>query len=507
MIEINKNKLVPAITATWGDITGNIEKQQDLMSMMSSFATESWVLSQHYLSSAGLDAYATKAWVSDQGYLTSETLPSDLATESWVSSQGYITTSALSGYATESWVSSQGYLTSVPDSFATKEWVSDQGYLTSETLPSDLATQSWVSSQNFATESWVSSQGYLTSETLPSDLATESWVLSQGFATIYQVQNAIKPLPTKDDIFLNEVITPYGAYFTSQDPGCEGTNFREYWTTPSGRLFCCPNDGQNGVFEFINVDGYLEWRRRYMSVIPDYPAYQILNTGTNLFYIDGNNRATYLWDEANWDWTYICAAPTNPWNGNILITTDDTLRCDDGTKLTYNNGVWSWEQSAMVDQFIIGLPLLVGGTVYVMDAITHDLYTYDESTTTYTSVASDLPTTGECIFTVGGEFLFVTNYGTVAKWDSDLQEAVDTDIPYDWRMQPYFTYNKMLWTIADGHGAEIGCLGSTTISKPEVPASNGTYVLKATRSGDTVTYEWVADEVPQAVQITNEILS
>ena len=176
MIELNKNKLIPGVDTSWGDITGDISKQSDLMSTLSSYATESWVSGKNYLTASSLktinnqsivgsgninieasvpDYYATKAWVSEQGYLTSETLPSDLATESWVSSQGYITSEALSGFATESWVSSQGYLTSVPDTFATKAWVSEQGYLTSETLPSDLAT-----------ESWVSSQGYLTSTSL-----------------------------------------------------------------------------------------------------------------------------------------------------------------------------------------------------------------------------------------------------------------------------------------------------------------------------------------------------
>ena len=101
--------------------------------------------------------------------------------------------STLSSYATQSWVTSQGYLSSVPDTFATKEWVSGQGYLTE--VPSDYADKSWVHHnyatrsllseqissvyawigvQSYATQSWVSSQGYLTS--VPSDYATKSYV-------------------------------------------------------------------------------------------------------------------------------------------------------------------------------------------------------------------------------------------------------------------------------------------------------------------------------------------
>ena len=41
---------------------------------------------------------------------------------------------------------------------------------------------------------------------------------------------------------------------------------------------------------------------------------------------------------------------------------------------------------------------------------------------------------------------------------------------------------------------------------PKVPATDGTYVLKATVLNGKVTYSWVVDEVAQALQITNQIL-
>lgn len=166
MIEINKNKLIPGIVATWGEITGNISNQSDLveyisshgggnaewgsisgsisnqsdlMDLVSSFATESWVEGQGYLTSVP-SGYATESWVEGQGYLSS--IPSGYATESWVEGQGYLT-SVPSGYATESWVEGQGYLTSVPSEYVTEEWVSSQQFVTSSILTS-YATQSWV---------------------------------------------------------------------------------------------------------------------------------------------------------------------------------------------------------------------------------------------------------------------------------------------------------------------------------------------------------------------------
>ena len=92
-------------TAYWGGITGTLSSQRDLMNKFSSYATQSWVESQGYLTSVP-DSFATKAWVSDQGYLSA--VPSEYATESYV-------TTALSGYATESYVDSAISSISVPE--------------------------------------------------------------------------------------------------------------------------------------------------------------------------------------------------------------------------------------------------------------------------------------------------------------------------------------------------------------------------------------------------------
>ena len=66
--------------------------------------------------------------------------------------------SVLSSYATQSWVSSQGYLTSHQDltGYATQSWVEDKNYLTTESL-TDYATESWVEGKGYPTASWVTS--------------------------------------------------------------------------------------------------------------------------------------------------------------------------------------------------------------------------------------------------------------------------------------------------------------------------------------------------------------
>ena len=136
MIEINKYKLVPAITATWGEITGDITKQQDLVDyvaghgggasvwgqitgdiedqedlaeLLAEYATKEWVEGKGYITSSALSGYATQDWVGQQGYLVQSDL-SQYATRQWVTGRGYITSDALTGYATEDWVEGLGYI-------------------------------------------------------------------------------------------------------------------------------------------------------------------------------------------------------------------------------------------------------------------------------------------------------------------------------------------------------------------------------------------------------------
>lgn len=188
-IDACKGKLVPGIVATWGEIIGDVTKQEDLIEWVEGqgyltehqpiktvnhqsligegdieieavvpdyYATKQWVQDQGYLTEhQSLEGYATESWVSGQGYLVESDL-SQYATRQWVVGRGYITSEALTGYATESWVSSQGYLTSVPSGYATEQWVGQQGYITTSAL-SGYATESWVSSQGYASESDLTS--------------------------------------------------------------------------------------------------------------------------------------------------------------------------------------------------------------------------------------------------------------------------------------------------------------------------------------------------------------
>ena len=95
-----------------------IEEVEAKIPSLDGYATEQWVLNQHYITGVDLSDYATEQWVLNQHYITGVDL-SDYATEQWVLNQHYITGVDLSDYALKS---------DIPTS--NSAFTNDMGYLT-----------------------------------------------------------------------------------------------------------------------------------------------------------------------------------------------------------------------------------------------------------------------------------------------------------------------------------------------------------------------------------------
>ena len=355
MIHINSYKLTPAITATWGDITGNvsnqedlveyisehggnsawgsisgvIEDQEDLMSLLGSYVTESWISSQQF---------ATESWVSGQGYLTS--VPSEYATQSWVSDQGYLTSSALTGYATESWVSSQGYtkaedLTDLgliytdPESGDTEPGWLSLGYVTDESMFSTMGdlgliytdpesgdTEPGWLSQGYATESWVSGQGYLTEHQPLKTVNNQSLVgtgnIEIGGLTPEQ-SAAIEPLVNKTNGYLK--------YKCTTKPGAVG--FIDRGTQALDQY------GQIWVYEINGDVYYINWMNK--------------ENGNISPYIYKWNRTNFAFELLTYQ-TYDPEVPERPveiWNISsdyiTAVTDPHVIWCDSQGRYYFNN--------------------------------------------------------------------------------------------------------------------------------------------------------------------------
>jgi hypothetical protein len=160
--------------AQWGQVTGTITAQGDLMALlaakqsvsgMSNYLTLSQALAGYYplnnpagyITASAVDIFLTPSEASAiyqtqanmVSYITDADAaiklepycyprysnPENYATQSWVTGRNYITASALTGYATESWVTGRGYITTAALSgYATESWVTGLGYLTSGSL-------------------------------------------------------------------------------------------------------------------------------------------------------------------------------------------------------------------------------------------------------------------------------------------------------------------------------------------------------------------------------------
>lgn len=142
--------------------------------------------SDTYQTKSAMSAYATTEWVGEQGFLTdADEVPAVTSNDN-----GKVLTATYSeGTGSYSW--------ETPSSIAQvqADWTeadsADPSYIKNKPDLSDMATKTWVGSQNYltstdlsgyATETWVGQQGYLTSSAI-SDMATQTWVGQQGFLT------------------------------------------------------------------------------------------------------------------------------------------------------------------------------------------------------------------------------------------------------------------------------------------------------------------------------------
>jgi hypothetical protein len=182
---------------------------------LSSYATQSYVTTQGYITSSALTGLATETYVTTRGYLTTvdysiitntpslfsgsyndlsnkPTIPTD--TNQLVNSAGFITSSALTGYATESYVTTRGYLTTVswnqltdkPNLAGTYSW----------SIAADDSTQRQVNSDNLI--KFVGGTGITTS----SD--TDGNITIDGFSGSY---NDLSDKPTSTALNANGTLS------------------------------------------------------------------------------------------------------------------------------------------------------------------------------------------------------------------------------------------------------------------------------------------------------------
>ena len=366
---------------------------------------------------------------------------------------------------------------------------------------SKYVTNDWISEQGYATEGWVSNQGYATENNLYNILD------SYAFDPKHRLDLAGGPEPLIDgkqianiDMCITNSSYSYpGPYIKGVAGLLDGMQpeYEYYFKTPSGRIIYT-NPDIRVAYEFNGT----EWIP-LQSVTNFVASYNTVELNDGLYAVNIADFNLYRWDDTNSNWQYITQATDD----HIWAADENTLRCSNNQKLVNNNGTYHWEEDLVNGYPESGILVCVklGQDYYYMSE--KNIYTYNEVNKSFSLIYTTIDFPSDHWFTYDGCLYYFGDY-QIRKVDPSKFDSYDIDTPTDiYWSDPgfvYFEYNNKLWTTTDNN--QFGYTYSITKSAPAAPTQDGTYVLKATVLNGQVTYSWEVDEVPQALQITNQIL-
>lgn len=295
-----------------------------------------------------------------------------------------------------------------------------------------------------------------------------------------------KIIPTIDDIIVNKTITYPGTFINEVTPK-PPIKFvpDDIWTTPSGRLFVSSYEWNFSTSK---------WNKRRFKILIKNAKSRIFTTSFGLTYISPKNYGQiYVWNDSssNWDLKY-----ENP--DNINITSDSSyywvyggdLYFGNDKKFDPNNLEW------ISGEYCINFPPIfsmcnLGNDLYIRNGIC-EIQKYNSSTKTFDNIANNIGFCNGYLFKYNND-LYINNDEDVLKYNTStnkFDKVYNIGVFNVSNQNIYFELDGKLYTVKD---EKIGYLYDLNINAPEVPASDGTYTLKAVRAGDQITYNWVLD--------------
>ena len=295
------------------------------------------------------------------------------------------------------------------------------------------------------------------------------------------IKNGSKQIATVDQTFINSTFIPYGTDGDSTGYFNEYPEINNSFTTHTKRLF---NNHKGYWYEFTGTSKPLD-----VSFSIDFSGSDVKNSPSSTILVTGNN--TYTWNDGNTSWDLLCSSDN--------ITSDsvwfdgENFRSGNTYKLVETESVWSWVSDPLVNNiwqnyYRYGY---INNDVYVVDNLW--LMKYDKVNCSMNKVGiSDVGLLwsyfDKLFISTGSQLIMI-----------DLSKADPQNPNSDLRGEPLHTIKSntfvgatdRLWYYNEEN--EMCSLYQYIYEKPEVPASDGTYTLKAVRVGDQITYNWVLD--------------
>ena len=259
-----------------------------------------------------------------------------------------------------------------------------------------------------------------------------------------------------------------------------------YFKTPSGRLIC---DNGNEAYEF---DGTQFTQLQTVTIHPIREFFVTISDG--LFSKKYNDSKLIKWNDTTSNWEVVLDLITN----DLIWAADaNTLRLGYTYKLSNTDGTYSWVEDAINTSERLGMTYLIGQNVYMPQANSTRVRKYDESTKTFTFIGdtNQYPASNHW-FVFENELYYLDNSSVHKLNPSQVgtdQWDIHTKILYTGWEYIYIEYNNKLYLVRDDNEINFGYCYGVEETTPEVPATDGTYSLKAVRSGDQITYNWVLD--------------
>lgn len=299
------------------------------------------------------------------------------------------------------------------------------------------------------------------------------------------IKNGSKPIVTVDQIFINNTFIPYGK--DGDTININGSSYSNYnFNTYTNRLF---KEVGNDWFEFDGTSTLIP-----VSFISNlYGPYVCNSPNMTIAVVDGN---TYIWNDKDTRFDLICSSNNIDWA--CIWFDGDNFRFQNEYKLVETDSVWNWISDPLLNNiwdynYNFGYK---DGEVYAYNQVDYHLYKYNKVNCTldkigYLNAGKLYSYFNEMFFRVNGPDVYIIDLSKVDPQNPDAGLFGDKLFSAGGDTNDFIGATDRLWYY--NSSSEMCSSYQYIYETPEVPASDGTYSLKAVRSGDQITYNWVLD--------------